>query len=84
MSLRRRLEMIVGGPARPFPLTVDEAHSLACALDYYVEALRTVPAEQPGDETVDAQTRAELRELQARLYRHAGFGRLAKLAKAAV
>jgi hypothetical protein len=87
VSAMRRLEMIFGGPARPFPLTVSEADTLVCALYTYMESIRETYRERPASQDAtpdwpveailesDAERLADLHDLRQRLRVHAGFDR---------
>lgn len=80
MSLLRRFEMIFGGPARPFPLTVSDAHVLANACEAYAESYGSadLPPEDENDVRYDAEHLVKVDELRRRLYLHAGFDRVAR------
>jgi hypothetical protein len=76
-NLKRRLEAIVGGPARPFDLTVAEAVDLAEALGPWMAQLREsdVAPDDVRDLQSDSEHLAALHDLRQRLYLHAGFTR---------
>lgn len=77
MSLRSFVELVVGGPARPFPLTVREADLLANALAEWSQAYREsdVPPEDVFDLQSDSETLANAHDLRQRLLEHAGYKR---------
>lgn len=76
-SLGRRLELILGGPARPFDLTVREANMLDDALELLDESHRRGERECPPEDAMDAQsdseTHAHIYDLRRRLRRFAGY-----------
>lgn len=68
---RRAFELILGGPARPFELTVREADLLRDALDTWVESYTSSAAELPTDEHDEESDRravAQAEGLKERLH----------------
>lgn len=77
--LTRRLEILTGGPARSFKLTVFEADMLASALETYAEAQRRQNQLTPPADDLEARADEDLQAriigLRLRLRRFAGFSR---------
>lgn len=72
MSLQRRLEIFMGGPARPIDLTAREADTLCSAMDVQIEQFQ-MEALRDGGDPLDPEIIENFRALRARLQRHAGY-----------
>lgn len=72
MSLARRLEIFLGGPARDFPLTVREADQLASGLDALIEEFQ-MESLRDGGSPEDPDVIESFVDLRARLRAFCGF-----------
>lgn len=72
MSLARRLEIVTGGPARNFPLTVRDADTLADAMDHLIKDFQLTALEDGGD-PVDPDVIENFVQLRARLLAFCGY-----------
>lgn len=72
MSLRRRMEILAGGPEHPFPLTARDADTLTNAMDAMIKQFQEESL-RDGGEPEDPGIIDQFRELRVRLYVHAGY-----------
>jgi hypothetical protein len=72
MSVARRLEILMGGPARDLALTAREADTLTTAMGALIERFQ-LEALSDGGSPEDPGVIDYFRELRARLSEHAGY-----------